>query len=90
MPFSLDDMVKPAAIAAAPDAAEPATYEAALAELEQLVAAMEAGQLPLDQLLESYRRGAVLLAHCRGRLEAVEQQVQVLENGALKPWVSGN
>lgn len=90
MPFSLDDMAKPADTAPAPGAAEPATYEAALAELEQLVAAMEAGQLPLDQLLESYRRGAVLLAHCRGRLEAVEQQVQVLENGALKPWVSGN
>lgn len=83
-------MAKPADTAPMPDAAEPATYEAALAELEQLVAAMEAGQLPLDQLLESYRRGAVLLAHCRGRLEAVEQQVQVLENGALKPWVSGN
>lgn len=85
-------MVKPAAnvpAPAAPGDAEPASYEAALAELEQLVAAMEAGQLPLDQLLESYRRGAVLLQHCRGRLEAVEQQVQVLENGHLKPWVAG-
>jgi len=65
---------------------EPASYEEALAELERLVAAMEAGQLPLDQLLDSYRRSAVLLAFCRGRLEAVEQQVQVLEEGQLKPW----
>ncbi|MBA3623792.1 MAG: exodeoxyribonuclease VII small subunit [Methylibium sp.] len=47
---------------------------------------MEAGQLPLDQLLESYKRGAVLLAFCRGRLEAVEHQVQLLENGQLQPW----
>lgn len=71
-----------------PDTAmpEPESYESALAELERLVAAMEAGQLPLDQLLESYRRGAALLAFCRGRLEAVEQQVQVLENGQLQPW----
>ena len=68
--------------------AEPASYEAALAELEQLVAAMEAGQLPLDRLLDSYRRGAVLLGYCRGRLEAVEQQVQVLEAGELKPWAT--
>lgn len=63
-----------------------ATYEDALAELERLVAAMEGGQLPLDQLLESYKRGAELLNFCRTRLEAVEQQVKVLEDGELKPW----
>ncbi len=62
------------------------SYEQALAELERLVAAMEAGQLPLDQLLDSYRRGAELLGICRNRLEAVEQQVKVLEGGELKPW----
>ena len=65
-----------------------ATYEDALAELERLVAAMEGGQLPLDRLLESYKRGAELLAFCRARLEAVEQQVKVLENGELKPWIA--
>jgi len=62
------------------------SYEEALAELERLVAAMEAGQLPLEQLLENYRRGAELLTFCRARLEAVEQQVKVLEDGQLKPW----
>jgi len=62
------------------------SYEGALAELERLVAVMEAGQLPLDKLLESYRRGAQLLNFCRARLEAVEQQVRVLEDGQLKPW----
>jgi exodeoxyribonuclease VII small subunit len=76
-------MVKHAPAAAPP---EPASYEAALNELERLVAAMEAGQLPLDQLLDSYRRGATLLGFCRGRLEAVEQQVQLLEDGQLKSW----
>lgn len=64
----------------------PASYEDALAELERLVAAMEAGQMPLDRLLESYRRGADLLGYCRSRLEAVEQQVKVLEDGQLKAW----
>ena len=65
-----------------------ATYEDALAELERLVAAMEGGQLPLDKLLESYKRGAELLSFCRARLEAVEQQVKVLEDGELKPWAA--
>jgi exodeoxyribonuclease VII small subunit len=66
---------------------EPASYEDALAELERLVGAMENGQLPLDQLLQSYRRGAQLLQFCRAQLEAVEQQVKVLEEGQLKPWM---
>ncbi|MFO1220383.1 MAG: exodeoxyribonuclease VII small subunit [Burkholderiaceae bacterium] len=68
---------------------EPASYEAALAELEQLVQAMEGSQLPLDRLLDSYRRGAELLEYCRARLQAVEQQVKVLEQGQLKPLQQG-
>ena len=72
--------------AAAVRADEPASYEDALAELERLVHAMEAGQLPLDRLLESYKRGAQLLDFCRARLQAVEEQVKVVENGQLKSW----
>jgi exodeoxyribonuclease VII small subunit len=41
--------------------APPASYEDALSELDALVASMEAGQLPLERMLESYRRGAELL-----------------------------
>ena len=66
----------------------PPTYEDALGELDRLVQSMEAGQLPLDRLLESYKRGAELLDFCRVRLEAVEQQVKVLEDGQLKPWTA--
>ncbi len=65
---------------------QPANYEQALAELETLVAAMEGGQLPLDGLLQSYRRGADLLNYCRERLAAVESQVKLLEESQLKPW----
>jgi exodeoxyribonuclease VII small subunit len=65
---------------------EPASYEQALAELDRLVSQMEGGQLPLDQLLDGYRRGAELLAYCRARLQAVEQQVQLLDEGQLKAW----
>lgn len=63
-----------------------ANYEAALEELEQLVAQLDAGQLPLDQLLAKYQRGAELLAFCRARLDSVEDQIKVLESGELKPW----
>jgi len=64
------------------------SYEESLAELERLVQRMEDGQLPLDQLLDGYKRGAELLAVCRERLAAVEAQVKVLEDGQLKPWAA--
>ena len=73
---------------AASQAAPPASYEEALQELERLVSQLESGQMPLDQVLSGYQRGAVLLAFCRDRLTAVEQQIEVLDNGALKPWKS--
>jgi exodeoxyribonuclease VII small subunit len=69
-------------------AADPATYEQALAELEALVQAMEAGKMPLDQLLSSYKRGAELLQQCRARLQTVEDQVKLLDDGQLKPWTA--
>jgi len=64
----------------------PASYEAALAELDQLVGRIESGQLPLEQLLSGYQRGAELLQYCRDKLQAVENQVKVLDEGVLKPW----
>ena len=42
---------------------------------------IESGQLPLDQLLGGYQRGAELLEFCRDRLQAVEDQIKVLEDG---------
>ena len=64
----------------------PISYEAALEELDQLVGLIETGQLPLEQLLTGYQRGAELLKFCRDKLEAVENQIKVLDAGALKPW----
>ena len=64
----------------------PASYEAALEELEQLVGLIESGQVPLEQLLTGYQRGAQLLHFCRDKLQAVENQIKVLDEGTLKPW----
>jgi len=64
----------------------PTSYEAALAELEQLVSRLESGDMPLEQLLSGYQRGAELLKYCRDKLEAVEAQIKVLDEGTLKTW----
>lgn len=71
---------------AAASAPVPATYEAALGELEQLVGQLESGAMPLDQLLSGYQRGAQLLQVCRDKLQAVEDQIKVLDDGTLKAW----
>ena len=63
------------------------SFEAALAELEKVVADMETGKLTLEDSLIAYKRGAELLQICRGRLQDVQQQVQVLEEGVLKNFV---
>ena len=64
----------------------PTSFEAAQVELEQLVARLESGDMPLEQLLTQYQRGAELLKFCRDRLEVVEGQIKVLDQGALKTW----
>ncbi len=74
------------ASAPGPDTAPlPENYEAALAELESLVARMEEGALSLEESLAAYRRGAALVGFCQQQLEKVEQQVRVLDGETLKP-----
>lgn len=76
----------PVAAQAAQDVAPPVSYEAALGELEALVVRLESGELPLDQLLAGYQRGSGLLQFCRDKLQAVEDQIKVLDGDALKVW----
>ena len=65
----------------------PESYGAAVTELERLIAELESGQLPLEALLGRYQRGTALLDYCRRQLQAVEDQIKVLdENGDAKPW----
>jgi exodeoxyribonuclease VII small subunit len=63
--------------------AVPASFETALAELEAMVANMEAGELTLEQSLAAYKRGAALLQYCQSALKEAQQQVKVLEAGML-------
>ena len=66
----------------------PASFEAALAELDAIVTTMESGQLPLKESLASYKRGAELLQYCQAALKDAEQQVQLFEKGILKAFDS--
>jgi exodeoxyribonuclease VII small subunit len=70
-------------------AIETMSFEAALHELEQLVARLESGQASLEDSITLYERGAKLKAHCDARLKSaqmrVDQIVETTSGLALEP-----
>lgn len=63
-------------------AVAPKNFEAAMAELDLLVEKMESGQLPLEESLGAYQRGAELIKYCEKVLSDAQQRIQVLDGGA--------
>lgn len=55
-----------------------ADFEAALAELEAIVEALEQGDLSLDESLQRFERGVQLTRACQTALKNAEQKVEVL------------
>jgi exodeoxyribonuclease VII small subunit len=58
------------------------TFEAALAELEQIVQKLERGDVALEDSIRIYERGAALKAHCEGRLRDAQMRVEQIVAGA--------
>lgn len=73
-----------------PKTQKPQSFEQALAEIESIVTAMETGQLPLEQSLAAYKRGAELLQYCQAQLRDAHQQVKILEAGTLQNFSGDN
>ena len=65
-----------------PKKAKERSFEESLAELEELVAAMERGELPLDEALRQFERGVQLTRECQAALQAARQKVQILQQSA--------
>jgi exodeoxyribonuclease VII small subunit len=57
------------------------SFEAALHELEGVVAALEQGDVPLEESITLYARGAELRAHCQKKLEEAEARVAQITEG---------
>ena len=64
----------------------PATFEAAMSELETLVADLEGGRLPLADALAAYRRGARLLQFAQAQLKDAQDEVRILEGDVLRTF----
>lgn len=54
------------------------TFEDALRELEQVVGKLERGEVPLDESIALYERGADLKKRCEAKLKEAEEKVAKL------------
>jgi len=58
--------------------APPATFEEAVVQLEQIVTAIESGQIGLEESLAKYEQGMELVKRCRGILDKAEKRIEQL------------
>lgn len=54
------------------------SFEAAMAELEDVVRRLESGAVALEESIALYERGAALKAHCDAKLRAAEEKVEMI------------
>ena len=54
------------------------SFEDAMLALEQVVSQLEKGEVPLEQSIALYERGAALKAHCAGKLKDAEEKVELI------------
>ena len=54
------------------------TFEAALAEIQQVLESLEDGSVGLEESLQRFERGTALLRHCYALLESAERRIEIL------------
>jgi exodeoxyribonuclease VII small subunit len=64
-------------------AVEKLSFEEAYAELETIVAALEAGDLPLDESMKLFERGQTLVKHCAELLDRADLKIKQLSGDSL-------
>jgi exodeoxyribonuclease VII small subunit len=62
---------------------ETRSFEEAFAELEEVVASLESGELDLDRALSLYERGKILAQYCSKLLDQAELRVKLLTDEHL-------
>jgi exodeoxyribonuclease VII small subunit len=58
------------------------SFEAALAELEQLVKQLEDGKAKLDDAIGAYERGSLLRRHCESKLRDAQLKIEQITQTA--------
>ena len=67
-----------------PDVSE-LSFEAASAELEEILQQIDSGEQGLEEAMALHRRGQLLLAHCRSLLDQADQELKEVSLDDLEP-----
>lgn len=62
------------------------TFEARMERLQEIVTALEKGELPLEQGVDLYKEGMELSRACRGQLDKARNDIRVYTEEGLKPF----
>ncbi|MEM6649319.1 MAG: exodeoxyribonuclease VII small subunit [Pseudomonadota bacterium] len=64
------------------------SFEAALAELETIIAKLESGEVALEESISLYERGAALKTHCESKLKTAREKIEkIVLDGEGRPKV---
>jgi exodeoxyribonuclease VII small subunit len=71
------------------------TFEQAMKQLEQIVEALESGDLPLEKAISKFEEGIQLSKFCSNMLDETERKITILTQGqegdiSEKPFQTGN
>lgn len=61
-------------------------FETALKELEDVVNALEEGDMPLEDALKAFEKGIGLARHCESLLDQAEKKIKLLTEEGLKDF----
>lgn len=67
-----------------------ASFEEAMTRLQEIVAALEDGKLPLEKGIALYKEGAACVRFCREQLEKARHEISVWQEGEAKPFAAVN
>ena len=71
------------------------TFEQTMKQLEQIVEALESGDLPLEKAISKFEEGIQLSKFCSNMLDETERKITILTQGqegdiSEKPFQTGN
>ena len=58
---------------------KPKSFAENISQVEAIITHMEAGELPLEEMLAQYAKGVEILALCRSQLNEAEQKIKAIK-----------
>lgn len=60
-------------------------FEESMKRLEEIIAALEDPEIPLEEAMRLYKEGAQCSRFCREKLEKARHELEVWQNGMTEP-----